>query len=336
MNRTSLFFGVLVFFICATQSAFGFPPQRRQPKIDKKKLVTEIANVRDCDEVWLLKIHDDNGTPDPEHLTVKQQLTPRQREQIPTECGWLDQQLSDLTQAHLIAPELQTVIYIPGWRTTDCSALRQANAVYNAMIKSDELPPIRFVSLVWKAEQSEKRYRQDFIQKSNYSLTVGSAMLPIMQQFQNRDVVLVGHSLGVQVVLSFLTQRNMLPDDGTRYKTAFLGSALNCDFANNIKSQRLSFQCQTSQSLIVNNARDGALRLSSKRVCHPGLGRDAGSLDPVVEQNLVPLGNRQRIEVKSEVGCRHDVAYYVGSQKFAGNMAVLLNTEVLPTANYSN
>jgi len=333
MNRTSLFFAVVVLLFCATQSTFGFQRQRRLPKVDKKDFVTEIANVRECDEVWLLKLHDDSGTPNPDHLTVKQQLHPWQREQLPTECGWLDQQLSDLTQAHLTAPELQTVFYVPGWRTTDCSGLRQANAVYSAMIKSDELPPIRFVYMIWKAEKSEKRYRQDFIQKSNYSLTVGNAMPPIMEQFQNRDVAFVGHSLGVQVILSFLTQRNMLPDDGSRYKTAFAGSALQCDFANNIQNQGLSFQCQTSHSLIVNNARDGALRLSSKRVCHPGLGRDAGSIAPVIEQNLVPLGTRQEIEVKSELGCRHDVAYYVGSQKFPSQIAALLNTEVQSTAN---
>ena len=326
MNRLFLLFGLVVSILAINPCVYGFQQQKQRTKEIKNAYVNKFQCLRESDEAWLVKLHDNDGCPDPTHLTVKQQLSPWQQELEPTECGWGDRQLADLTQSHLSNPDMQTVIYIPGWRSTECSSLRQANQVYAAMIASPDLPPVRFVYLVWKSEKTEKRVKTDYLQKSEYSKLVGRCLLPLMQQFQNRDVVFVGHSLGAQITLSFLTQRNTLPDDGTRYKAAFLGSALHCEFAAELAQQKCQLQHQINRSLVLNNRKDFALRASTRRVCAPRLGRKAGKIGPIVEQKLVPLGTTEWVEVDREVKCHHDVAFYVMSKEFPWRFARLLNS----------
>ena len=300
--------------------------QRLTRKEIKNAYVTRIQCVRESDEVWLVKIDDNNGCPDPSQLTVKQQLNSLQQELEPTQCGWGDRQLNDLTQAHLADSGIQTVIFIHGWRATECSALRQANQVYAAMKRSPDLPPIRFVYLVWKAEKSERRLKADYLQKSEYSKIVGRCLLPIMEQFQNRDIVLLGHSLGAQVILSFLTQPNMLPDDGSRYKTVLVGSALHCEFSDDITREYTQKQYQTSRTLLFNNTKDFAIRVSSSRICPRRLQPYAGKIGPILDQKLIPLGTSERVDIELEVGCNHDVAYYVASREFPSRFACFLNS----------
>ena len=328
MNHFSFICGIVVCLAATGSSVFGQHKQKTsRPKKIRGEYVSKIECLRDSDEAWLIKMPDDEGGPDPEQLTVKQQQNAWQEELEPTQCGWADRQLADLTEAHLADPTKQTVIYIHGWRATECSALRQANQVYAAMKRSPDLPPVRFVYLVWKAAKSEKRLRTDYLQKSEYSKVVGKCLLPIMQQFQNRDVVLVGHSLGAQVILSFLTQLNMLPDDGSRYKTVLLGAALECKFSADISRQYTQKQYQTSRTLVFNNSRDFAIRLSSRRICPPQLQPGAGKIAPIVEQKLVPLGETHWTDLRLEVGCRHDVAYYVAGEEFPPLFSCLLNSD---------
>ena len=326
MNRLLFFFGMVASILAVTPCAYGLQQQKQRTKEIRNAYVNQFQCLRESDEAWLIKLHDKDGCPDPTQLTVKQQQSAWQEELEPTECGWVDRQLVDLAQSHLSDPEMQTVIYIPGWRSTECSSLRQANQVYAAMTASPDLPPVRFVYLVWKSAKTEKRIKTDYLKKSEYSKLVGQCLLPLMTQFQNRDVVFVGHSLGAQVTLTFLTQRNTLPDDGTRYKAAFLGSALHCEFAAEVAQQECQLQQQTSRSLILNNRKDFALRASTRRVCAPRLGRKAGKISPIVEQKLIPLGTTEWVEVDREVRCHHDIAFYVMSKEFPWRFARLLNS----------
>jgi len=268
---------------------------------------------------WTIKIPDACGSPDPTALTVKQQCY--------GQSCWTERTLADLTNAHLADPSKTTVIYIHGWRATTESALRQANAVYGGMTKSNEIRPMRFVYIEWFAEKTERRYKKDYIKKSHYSLKLGGAMASILEQFQNRDITLVGHSLGSQVILSLLTTPTTLADDGSRYKTAFLGSALNCEFGSCISNHGLTFPEWTSNTLVFNNYDDFALKVSNQTVCRKLYRTDSGRIGEIVAGNLVPLGQVSWIEVHSELGCRHDVAYYVGSSQFPLEIADLLGAD---------
>ena len=325
MNRLLFFFAMVASMLAVSPCAYGFQRKKPRRKEIKSAYVNQIQCLRESDEAWLIKLHDNDGCPDPTQLTVKQQF-PWQQETQPSEGGWVDRQLADLTQSHLADPGMQTVIYIPGWRSTECSSLRQANQVYAAMIASPDLPPVRFVYLVWKSEKTEKRIREDFLKKVEYSKLVGRCLLPMMTQFQNRDVVFVGHSLGAQITLTFLTQCNTLPDDGTRYKAALVGSVLQCEFAAEVARQKCQLQHQTSRSLILNNDKDFALRASTRWLCAPRLRRSADKIRPIVEQKLVPLGTTEWVDVDLEVGCRHDIAFYVASEEFPCRFARLLNS----------
>ena len=237
---------------------------------------------------------------------------------------WCPSQTSDLVTAHANDRCLRTVIYVHGWRTDAERAVTQAMKVYQAL-RGGYDRPIRFVIVAWRAEKTKKRFKNDYVEKSNSAVQLGRTFSDFLATFGDRDISLIGHSLGSQLILSSLTQESKLAETTSKYRVCLTAPAINCQFGHCIEMKTGCFQDQTEKTIVVNGCPDKVLWLGNKIVCELDKW---GEVDfrALVNRNNLPLGEICWYNT-TDTNRKHDVGYYVRTREFQFHVSELLESD---------
>ena len=137
-------------------------------------------------------------------------------------------------------------------------------------------------------------------------------MARFLRDFGDRDLTLIGYSLGSQVLLAAFSNPCMTDfPQGRGYQLNLIATAIDCRFHALISCQ----PCTTAlvdQTNVFHNDRDRVVALS-QRICKKTQGKCADSLAVIVQRGLVPLGHVCTYNISNEVGKRHSVVRYTES-----------------------
>jgi hypothetical protein len=288
----------LVLTTCLASESFG-----QQMPDPLRPIRNNTISVRPCDQIWLLSIRG---------IGLGQTAIEPIVQQLGENLCWQIRPLRSLTSDHLADKTKKTVFYIHGWRTDETRAIRQGMDVYRSLIESNA-PPVRLVIFEWQADKSRVRFKRDYVEKSNKAVLTGGQLNFYLRQFQDRDITLISHSLGSQVVLASLMQPSGLPWTAEGYQLVLTASAIDCGFNLSIPS-KCTPESQVAKTLVINSSRDLTLWLGNRKVCQLDTGV-AASLKQVIDSGTIPLGQicwRETDEIRS----RHDISYYAGTSQF--------------------
>ena len=262
----------------------------------------ESVQIRPQDEVWIINARDSHCSP----CSLESVRVQRYCDQC-----WQESTLSDLTAEHLNRPELETVIYVHGNQTDQQYSISRGLRLYNNVFYCGTDTPIRFVIFQWKSEKEISRTLQDYFVKSKRAIEIGRTLALVLQQFQNRNLTVIGYSLGTQVIVTAMreptAEEAMNADRG--YRLALIAPALDCDYSNRLGGCCLEFGSQVEHSQVFLNRCDRALKLS-EMICRKKYGRHAIGFEDVVDSSLVSLGMVEKFEVGAETGKKHSINRY--------------------------
>lgn len=266
-----------------------------------------LINARDCicgeTDLSLLKVSQYNGS----------ELVPRE--------------LSDLTSAHASGDEYATVLYIHGNQTDKEFATARGLQVYrNAFAtKADCHGPVRYVIWAWKSEQEKFRLYPDYVVKSERSVRLGETFAATLNQFSDRNLIVFGYSLGVQVVLSAFDSPTLDTRDGdpTRYQVVFAAPAINPDF---VARNLLKCDCDSpaQQALIFTNRKDRAIR-AARAIIRRKNPNNESTIAGLSATGKLNLGAITSVDVFGETGRFHSIERYTRSDTMQNMMADLVN-----------
>jgi hypothetical protein len=129
---------------------------------------------------------------------------------------------------------------------------------------------MRFVIWAWRSEkEARKRPAQDFQIKSKRAVALGPAFQATLHQFGERPMILIGYSLGAQVIAAALTSPTNCQD--ACHTFVAIAPVLDCDFSDRFQVP-LSASHQVGQAFIFVNEGDRAIR-GAQMVCRLQKGR---------------------------------------------------------------
>lgn len=160
-----------------------------------------LVRIRPQDEIWLVSGRSDDGCLSCERMV---------------DSGWKPDAIVNLATAHDTKTEKSTVVYVHGNQTNDEYARARGLQLYQKLFGFNVCPPsppIRFVIFSWRSEREKARASSDFKIKLARSIRVGSTFRSLLDQFESRKMLLVGFSLGGQVILSGLREQQLNDDE---------------------------------------------------------------------------------------------------------------------------
>ena len=266
--------------------------------------------IREGDEVWFVDARAlINGERDLERLKVFQftdgQRTPRL--------------LSELVEAHGNHTEGATVLYVHGNQTDEEYATLRGFQVYRNTLTNPTTPrvPVRFVIWAWRSEQEKVRLYPDFLIKSQRSITVGETFAATLNEFPDRNVVVLGYSLGVQVLLSAFDSPCLMrrTNDSTRYEAIFVAPAINPKFvADHSLMRNNQSQSIIKNSFVFTNRKDRAIRAAQSIIRRERPG-EATTITGLAQAGGLDVGHLTEVDVSDEAGRLHNIRRYSMSEK---------------------
>lgn len=274
------------------------------------------VRIRPQDEIWVICARSSHHCPtDLSRLSVKKLYGG----------VWQQSLLSELVTSHQTDQTRSTVLHVHGWRTNHEASIRQTMDIYkNITTKRRCAVPLRWILWQWKSDKDNPRFRTDYIEKSKLALTVSTTLSTTLAQFGDRNLTLLGHSLGNTVILSAMLKPTMLPETETGYRLAIVGAAIGCEFAHNLSQHRFVAISQIDETVIINNRHDPILSLGNQLICRQSYGRKRLDLASIVSQRRIALGNVCWHEASGEIGRRHDGKYYTASNAFLSEFSRLI------------
>ncbi len=310
-----------------TQTNLFEPIQLTQTPFAEPQCITVKKNPLGClegiavlpqDEVWLVDARSCLcGETDTGLLNVSKL----------TQDNFSQSEMSCLTTSHAADQDRVTVIYIHGNQTNLEYAIARGMQVYrNAFAaKAHCRVPVRFVIWAWKSEQEKARLYPDYLIKSERSVLLGETLATTLNQFDDRNLLVFGYSLGVQVALSAFDSPllNSRSDDPTRYHVAFAAPAINAEY---VACHALSLGGRTpiSQTFVFTNRKDRAIRAAQAIIRRKSM-IDEASIEGLSRAGKLDVGAISSIEISEEAGPFHSVERYTRSEKLQSSMASLVN-----------
>lgn len=277
----------------------------------KSCLGTETLCVQSQDEIWVVSTRQGSGQNCADTELHTQQLICNQ---------WQNANLDDLATCHQSDPDHITVIMVHGNNTNDEWALTRGMQFYDRMFgrAACDRPAVRLVILAWESDQELPRPGPDYKLKSARAVALGSSVGSLLDVLGGDRPVLVGYSLGVQVVLSTLThQANGIKDQAnccvSGYQVGLIAPALDASYAcNDLKMIPANPLIQRAEIFV--NRHDRVLlaaRILNRKRCD----------DRCAEPSLVGLSDKGRLDsnrfrlddVTQEVRNRHSLVNYIQS-----------------------
>ncbi|MEM9410970.1 MAG: hypothetical protein AAGA30_07650, partial [Planctomycetota bacterium] len=127
----------------------------------------------------------------------------------------------------------QTLVYIHGYQTNLEHARVRGLEVYKNLFGRCRISePIRFVIWAWKSEKEICRPVQDYQLKSNRAVLLGNLFADSLNYLGPKPPVIIGYSLGVQVIVSGLTKSQCY--QGAPVSIATIAAASDCGFTSSV------------------------------------------------------------------------------------------------------
>ncbi len=262
------------------------------------------ANVCDLDELWIISsrnLPDCQACVDTSRLVCERWING----------NWQCASLSQLTTLHKTDCSKETVIYAHGNRTDEEDARFRGIEVYHNLFDTcPPRPPLRFVIWMWRSEQQVRRPKPDFIIKSKRAIAFGRTFDAMLHEFGQHPPLLIGYSLGTQLIAAGLTDNAAagLPS----YRFAAIAPVLDCDFAG--KYYDPLCECERVKSLVImTNHKDRVIRLA-KHTCRKKSGCNFQSFEEWATGNGSRLGNVRQIDVTPTSNAHHSILMYTSQQ----------------------
>ncbi len=260
---------------------------------------------------------------------------------------WRNENLADLSICHRQDPDHITVVVVHGNNTDHDWALTRGMQFYDRMFGEAPCnrPSIRLVIFAWDSEKVLARPGPDYKIKADRAVALGTGVVDLLDELGGRRPVMVGYSLGVQVVLSTLTELvDRAAGDSAqlepRFHIALIAPALQSDFACN-QLQSLTCNPLIHDAELFINRHDRVLlaaRLLNRSKCEnsdvePSLAglADQGCLDSRFRLN----------DVTAEVRNRHSLVNYIqsstlqcGIRKLVADAEVYRDSEITGNAEF--
>jgi len=242
-----------------------------------------------------------------------------------TGCGYQAASLEALTEELSIRPDMPTLVYVHGNFTDLGWSLQRGCEVYGKLFANCSCRrSVRFIVWSWKTER-EAGPVIDFTRKVERSVEEGERLLSVLNEINLHNPVVVGYSLGCQVILSALTR----PENVNIYpwRVALMAPALECGFAPVLCQRPLSPDRVPSLSVFTNE-RDRALKYSRLRCVLQSCPDQ-----PLDQHSVIPWlslgGVSPRVcEIGPEVGRRHSITRYIESPTAVVGIRAMVNEEV--------
>ena len=233
---------------------------------------------------------------------------------------WQPQSLSDLAFAHQSDPEHVTIMIVHGNNTDNEWALTRGMQFYDRIFGKclNGRPPVRLIILAWESQKVLPRPCLDYKLKSAKAVALGPNIGALLGELGGNRPVLVGYSLGAQVVLSTLTHIEGCGSSAScefqaGFHVAFIAPALEADFACEDLSAINNNPLIADAQIFVNRNDRAVLaaQLLNRQRC------DNRSVEP----SLVGLADKGRLDanrfqlhdVTREVRNRHSLVNYIES-----------------------
>lgn len=275
---------------------------------------TQNICVDPQDEIWVLSAHRPC-----ENTSDECSATEFHTQRL--ECSqWQPRSVSELVATHQSDPEHVTVFIFHGNNTNGEWALTRGMQFYDQVFgqQPDDRPPVRLVIFAWDSEKVLPRPCPDYKLKSARAVSLGTSVGALFGELPGPRPVLVGYSLGAQVVLATMTELATCASEESiscqrGFQIALIAPALNADFAcGDLASIGDNPLIDRADIFVNRNDRVlRAARLLNRKRCD----------DPSIEPSLIGLADKGRLDhnrfqlldVTREVRNRHSLINYIQS-----------------------
>lgn len=278
-------------------------------------------NVLPQDEIWVVSVR--NCSCDPENVDL---IKVRKLENN----NWQPSDLNALSNSHQCDTGRTTMLYVHGNQTNYEYGITRGFQFYDNLFVSHQCPraPVRLVLWLWESERELPRLYSDYLVKSRRAVTMGKTLTKTLQALGNRQVALVGFSLGAQVVLSSLEQIEQgsdceaLIDQKGKYNVALIAPATDPKYVCNVAGRNVQTSIVSRSSIIVNTDDRAvkAMRFVIRHECPEARGGFA----KLAKCNCLPLGQTHFFEVSQEICRKHSIRRYTKSPTVRREMCAVL------------
>jgi hypothetical protein len=274
------------------------------------------------DEIWIVSAR--NCTCDPENTTLLK-VKKFENNRWQTSC------LDELSIAHLTDTRRATMLYIHGNQTNYEYGVSRGFQFYDNLFVKYKCPrpPVRIVLWLWESERELPRLYSDYLVKSRRAMTVGKSLTKTLDALGNRNVALVGFSLGAQVILSSLEQMesrcdySAATDQKGKYNIALFAPATDPDYVCDIADRTVQSKI-VSRSTIIVNSDDRAVKAMRFVIRHE-CPEAKDSFAKLARCHRVPLGETEIFEVSQEISRKHSIRRYTNCPTARHEMTAVLN-----------
>lgn len=277
------------------------------------------VNVSANDEIWLVSGRNSHLAPcDLDGLKVCKLCRG----------DWVESGLNDLVSQHSTDKSRVTMIYVHGNRTDLAWAKSRGMQFYDHALQKGclERPPVRFVIFAWKSEMERTRLYPDYRIKSHRSFQLGTTFGEFLCQFEDRNMVIGGFSLGAQIVMQGLSNPGLQNpiDPFGKFKIAVIAPALNPDY---VSCGLLCYPCNPTveQTDVFLNRDDRAVRAAQLIVRNRSNGCIT-TLEQLADQSASALNPVRIVDITSEVSKRHSIVKYAHSASLRNGLATMLSS----------
>lgn len=244
--------------------------------------------------------------------------------------------LNELTDAHRDDKTKSTVLYVHGNQTNLEFAIARGMQVYrNAFTTRPACRgPIRYVIWAWKSEQELTRLYPDYLVKSKRSVAAGETLVATLNRFSDRNMVLFGYSLGVQVVISALDSplKDLRLDDPTRYRVACVAPAINPEYVAR-NSLRADSASPAASTFVFTNRKDRAIR-AAQAIIRRKAPVDEATIEGLSSSGKLNMGPVSTFDISKEAGRFHAIERYTRSATMQRKLAELVNDVLVTHASH--
>ena len=282
----------------------------------------------DSDEIWRVCARTPNGEAGDRVCPTIYRL----------QCGgWVASNLDSLVRSHQLDPIRQTVLYVHGNRTDSEWSIARASQMYEQVFGNNhcnERGPVRFIIWQWTAETELPNPLRDFKVKAQRSVEAGRAFAEVVNRLKSRSMIVVGYSLGAQVISSALTTpvAELGEEVASTHELVFIAPVFDENYWPELcEAVPWLPICRTTS---FRNQKDPALRLIANPLGRRGQFRNAFTW---FGERPDLFGPTQIVDLENELKDKHAIVEYSSApslQNFLRNKVSHFQTEPrLPIGN---
>jgi esterase/lipase superfamily enzyme len=248
---------------------------------------------------------------------------------------WQTASLDDLVNRHTIDKTRATLIYAHGNRTNLEYAKARGLQVYQTAFQNSPCvrPPIRFVLFCWKSEKEiRRRPVADFGIKSDRAVSVGKTFALLLNQFEDRNLGILGFSLGTQVTMSALNCLDLQDPNGRwgKYRVMLIAPALDPGFVRS-ELPRYPHTRIVEKTDVYRNRNDRAIN-AAQTIVRKKSRADVTTLRELAASNRASLNPIKVYDITNQIRKLHSITNYCAAHSVRTGLAQMLNGIVATAA----